>query len=94
MTAKDKLPPFEPLVPNAETVEAMEAARRGELVTVGSPSRLTRALLETARDMKDGGVLTERAHEKITRRHLGKGKPSPLFDAPQGDRTGAKRRKN
>ncbi len=32
--------PFEPLVPNAETIEAMEAARRGELVTVGEPSSL------------------------------------------------------
>src|ERR1019366_4220387 len=81
--AKDKALPFEPLVPNAETVEAMKAARRGELMAVGSPARLTRALLETARDMKDGGVLTERAHQKITRRHLGKGKPSPMFDAPQ-----------
>ncbi len=28
-------PPFDPLVPNAETVVAMNAARRGELVTVG-----------------------------------------------------------
>jgi DNA-damage-inducible protein J len=34
--ARDKALPFEPLVPNAETVEAMKAARRGELVTVGS----------------------------------------------------------
>ncbi len=29
------LPRLEPLVPNAETVAAMEAARRGELITVG-----------------------------------------------------------
>jgi DNA-damage-inducible protein J len=28
--------PFDPLVPNAETIEAMKAARRGDLVTVGS----------------------------------------------------------
>ncbi len=27
--------PFEPLIPNAETIEAIKAARRGELVTVG-----------------------------------------------------------
>ena len=33
--AAEKRLPFEPLVPNAETVAAMEAARRGELVTVG-----------------------------------------------------------
>jgi len=32
--------PFEPLVPNAETVEAMKAARRGELVTVGTLEEL------------------------------------------------------
>jgi DNA-damage-inducible protein J len=32
--AKDKALPFEPLIPNAETIEAMRAARRGELETV------------------------------------------------------------
>ena len=31
-------------VPNAETVAAMEAARRGELVTVGSPEDLLASL--------------------------------------------------
>ena len=34
--ATEKRLPFEPLVPNAETIEAMRAARRGALVTVGS----------------------------------------------------------
>ena len=34
--ARDKAMPFEPLIPNAETIEAMKAARRGELATVGS----------------------------------------------------------
>jgi DNA-damage-inducible protein J len=34
--AKDKALPFEPLVPNAETIEAMKAARRGEVTKVGS----------------------------------------------------------
>jgi DNA-damage-inducible protein J len=38
--AKEKALPFEPLVPNEETIEAMKAARRGELVTVGPPSKL------------------------------------------------------
>jgi len=38
--AADKALPFEPLVPNAETVEAMKAARRGEMVTVGSVDAL------------------------------------------------------
>jgi len=42
--AKDKALPFEPLVPNAETVEAMKAARRGELVTVGSNDALFASL--------------------------------------------------
>lgn len=32
--AAEKRLPFEPLVPNPETIAAMEAARRGELVTV------------------------------------------------------------
>jgi DNA-damage-inducible protein J len=42
--AKDKALPFEPLVPNAETIEAMKAARRGELVTVGSTDELLASL--------------------------------------------------
>lgn len=28
--------PFDPLIPNAETIEAMKAARRGDVVKVGS----------------------------------------------------------
>jgi putative transcriptional regulator len=34
-------------------------------------SRLTRELLETARDMRASGLMTKAAHDKITRRHLG-----------------------
>ncbi|MBF0167374.1 MAG: type II toxin-antitoxin system RelB/DinJ family antitoxin [Alphaproteobacteria bacterium] len=34
--AREKALPFEPLIPNAETIAAMEAARRGELERVGS----------------------------------------------------------
>ena len=34
------------------------------------PGRLTKALLETAKDMKDAGVLGKAAYEKITMRHL------------------------
>jgi DNA-damage-inducible protein J len=37
--AKDKALPFEPLVPNAETVEAMKAARRGEFALDGSTGK-------------------------------------------------------
>ena len=33
--AAEKRLPFEPLVPNAETVAAMEATRRGDLIAVG-----------------------------------------------------------
>jgi DNA-damage-inducible protein J len=42
--AKDKALPFEPLVPNAETIEAMKAARRGEVTKVGSPDALLASL--------------------------------------------------
>jgi DNA-damage-inducible protein J len=42
--AKDKALPFAPLVPNEETIEAMKAARRGELVTVGSTEELLASL--------------------------------------------------
>lgn len=34
--ATEKRLPFEPLVPNKDTIAAMEAARRGDLVKVGS----------------------------------------------------------
>jgi DNA-damage-inducible protein J len=34
--AKDKALPFEPLIPNAETIEAMKAVRRGDVTTVHS----------------------------------------------------------
>ncbi|MGH7089238.1 MAG: type II toxin-antitoxin system RelB/DinJ family antitoxin [Stellaceae bacterium] len=42
--AREKALPFEPLVPNEETIEAMKAARRGELVTVGPPEKLLASL--------------------------------------------------
>ena len=38
--ATEKRLPFEPLVPNAETIAAMEAARRGDVVTVGGVNDL------------------------------------------------------
>jgi len=34
-------------------------------------SRLTSEILETARDMRNSGLLTKAAHDKITMRHLG-----------------------
>lgn len=42
--AAEKALPFEPLVPNAETVAAMKAARRGEVGTAGKPSNLLASL--------------------------------------------------
>ena len=38
--AREKALPFEPLVPNAATIAAIKAARRGDLVTVGSVDNL------------------------------------------------------
>jgi DNA-damage-inducible protein J len=42
--ARDKALPFEPLVPNAETIEAMKAARRGETTRVASREALLASL--------------------------------------------------
>ena len=42
--AVEKALPFAPLVPNEETVEAMRAARRGDLTHVGKPKNLIEAL--------------------------------------------------
>lgn len=42
--AADKALPFEPLVPNAETVAAMRAARRGDVVMAGPPAALLASL--------------------------------------------------
>jgi DNA-damage-inducible protein J len=44
--AEEKALPFQPLVPNEETIEAMKAARRGELTTVGPPRKLLASLNE------------------------------------------------
>lgn len=38
--AKEKALPFEPLIPNKETIKAMKAARRGKVVKVGSIDKL------------------------------------------------------
>lgn len=42
--AKEKSLPFAPLVPNEETIAAMRAARKGDLVNVGSPKNLLASL--------------------------------------------------
>lgn len=38
--AKERALPFQPLIPNDETIDAMKAARRGELETAESPRNL------------------------------------------------------
>lgn len=38
--AREKALPFDPLVPNEETIKAMQEARRGELVRIGSIENL------------------------------------------------------
>jgi DNA-damage-inducible protein J len=42
--AAEKALPFEPVNPNPETIAAMKAARRGELVKAGKPDKLPRSL--------------------------------------------------
>ena len=42
--AMEKSLPFAPLAPNAETIAAMRAARRGDVVKVGEASRLLTSL--------------------------------------------------
>jgi len=43
-TARENALPFEPLVPNAVTVEALEAGLRGEVTTVANVEELFKAL--------------------------------------------------
>ena len=42
--AADKALPFEPLVPNAKTIAAIKAARKGKVVKAGSPAQLLAGL--------------------------------------------------
>jgi DNA-damage-inducible protein J len=44
--AREKALPFEPLIPNKETIEAMRAARRGDLIAVDSIEHLLSSLNE------------------------------------------------
>jgi len=48
--AKEKALPFEPLTPNKETIEAMKAARRGEVVKVGDLDNLIASLNDDEED--------------------------------------------
>jgi len=42
--ARDKALPFQPLIPKAETIEAMKAVRRGDVTTVHSVDELFASL--------------------------------------------------
>ncbi len=42
--AKEKALPFEPLMPNEETIKAIKAARRGKLTKVGKVENLLESL--------------------------------------------------
>ena len=42
--ANEKTLPFEPFVPNDTTIAAMKAARKGKLVTAGTPDNLLEKL--------------------------------------------------
>lgn len=42
--AREKSLPFEPLIPNAETIKAMKAARYGDVTTVGNIDNLLASL--------------------------------------------------
>jgi DNA-damage-inducible protein J len=44
--AKDKVFPFEPLMPNKTTIAAMKNAREGKLITVGKVNNLLDSLNE------------------------------------------------
>jgi hypothetical protein len=69
---KKKIDP-EPLAPNADTIDAIKAARRGDQATVSAPENLIRALLDNANHTNDGGVSNDAAHEKIIAPELGGG---------------------
>ena len=42
--AKEKKLPFDPLIPNKETIAAMRAARAGKLITIGTLEDLKKDL--------------------------------------------------
>jgi putative transcriptional regulator len=59
-------------------------AREREHSSRSGGSALTDALLETARDMRDVGILDAAAHDKITLRHMG-GMRHPRQDILSGE---------
>jgi putative transcriptional regulator len=54
------------------------------MTTTKQPTRLTRALLETADDMRRSGIIDRALHDKITLRHLG-ALPEPSVEPLTGE---------
>lgn len=48
--AKEKALPFEPMIPNKETIKAMKAARQGKVVKVGGIENLLANLNDSKND--------------------------------------------
>ncbi len=55
------------------------------------PDRLTQALLETAKDMRGSGVMSEEAYAKITMRHLGTNAKAEVVEPLTGEQIRAMR---
>ena len=69
-TAAEGRLPFDPLVPSEETVEAMQAARRGELVTVGDVEGLLADLnadsgFQAERQTREEGSLRQDPRRRV-----------------------------
>lgn len=65
--AKEKALPFEPLVPNKETIAAMKAARQGDLVVLDDPEKLIDSLIKRRKIPaldKAGNALNPDMHTK------------------------------
>jgi putative transcriptional regulator len=56
----------------------MKANRKGN-------ARLTKELLETAKDMHASGIMSDAAYDKVTMRHLGRGVNAPVVDQITGN---------
>ena len=57
-------------------------------------SRLTRELLETARDMHASGLLTKAEHQKITMRHKADIPPAVKTSPTENQLVGVERKRN
>jgi len=68
-------------------------AKAKKMQTKKGQSRLTRQLLETARDMRASGLMTRAAHDKITKRHLGSEVSPPIPETMTGPEIKALREK-